>query len=60
MKCRICNYKINIRDKGELRDVVIIKILSEDLEKLIEIEYEHISCRNKEAPNLKIRKKLQV
>ena len=60
MKCRICNYKINIRDKGELRDVVIIKILSEDLEKLIEIEYEHISCRNKEAPNLKIRTKLQV
>ena len=60
MKCRICNYKINTRDKGELRDIVKIKILSEDLEKLIEIEYEHISCRNKEAPNLKIRKKLQV
>jgi hypothetical protein len=60
MKCKICNYKINIRDKGELRDVVMIKILSEDLEKLIEIEYEHVRCRNKEAPNLKIRERLQV
>jgi hypothetical protein len=55
MKCRICNQKINTRNKSELRGLVSITSYNETLEKVIRVEYEHHYCRYRTDPNIDIK-----